>query len=304
MPFYAPASNLKTGNGEDLYIPVSDISDTGPVDVINGNLLVTGTLTSGDGNVVSGDASNNESSFRLVAGGKSTQSVFRPSIPDILTIVDGTNSLSVGKTLVNSFVPLTVGGIITGNEVRALSGSNFSQLQENSVYFSNGSVGLQVNSNTNTITVQRSSTSDPANMVVSGNLTVTGTLVANIPNATSYLMPLSASPGGSLLTSINSSGAGGTGTWTIPANYSAAWLRCPLSAIFSGLVQFRVLGGGLNATAGVSIRQFNSAGGAVLSSSFWNLTANEFNIIFKMNDPSITTDFLYILVGVDQAVQQ
>ena len=48
MPFFAPASNVKTGNGEDLYIPVSDIADSGPVDVINGNLLVTGTLTSGE----------------------------------------------------------------------------------------------------------------------------------------------------------------------------------------------------------------------------------------------------------------
>lgn len=189
MPYFAPASNTKTGNGEDLYIPISDVGNNGIIDVIDGNLLVTGSITSGAGVITSGDSGIAEAIVNYKAGTGEAYVAFRPSIPDVLTSVNSTACLSTGPGGNISIVPLTVNG-----KIKSFADGVVSSLEPNQLKIGTGSGSestitegsLSLNNNKLSLTASGSGGGSfgpaGANYVIP-NLTVTGTLTANLPQS-------------------------------------------------------------------------------------------------------------------------
>jgi hypothetical protein len=188
MPFYAPASNTKTGNGEDLYVPTADVGGGGVIDVIDGNLLVTGTITSGAGNIVSGDAGSAESRLALNAGGLSAYIALRPTIPDVLTNVNNVACFSANPAGNASLVPLAVTNnfVVNGGAKVSINGAGAGNTA-GEIYANlasdNSPALLALNYNNGGVTLGTSVSVAPNGDMTVNNLTVSGTLTANLPQS-------------------------------------------------------------------------------------------------------------------------
>jgi hypothetical protein len=314
MPVNIPANITNSGNASKLFIPSSEQGGANvPVDVINGNLLVTGDITAAGGNIKSGAAGANDAKLELQAGASGAYLSYRPTVPDVLTVVNGAAAFSVSPAGNASLVPLNVSGAIvaTGNisttatmtaqKHAAVNGGNEGSLQENAVYFSNGSVGLQANSNNNSITVQKAD-GTAANMVVVGNLTVQGTLAANIPNATSYIMPLLASAGGSAATALNFSSAN---NFTGPNGYTTFW--CNSGAIGGGVtaVSYNIYSNTITNASGLYLRQILPANQRAVTLVGVIYNAGGGNPFLQLQiDIEAGIGSFQFLVGIDNAIRQ
>jgi hypothetical protein len=194
MPFYAPASNTKTGNGEDLYVPTSDVGGGGVIDVIDGNLLVTGTITANVGVVseqggVKATLLENKLSFSdngVVLSVNSNNNK--------LSIGSGADGLGIGRLAVKGAIA-SAGDITTSaGTFSTASGTTSSGLAPTqlSVGVGSGSVttltGGELSLNNGTLTMTASGSGGgalgPAGATYTvPNLTVTGTLTANLPQS-------------------------------------------------------------------------------------------------------------------------